>query len=84
MSSITRVRHVGTERIEWFCDNGWYLYKITTKEKYEQLIVFKKVSTSELIVESLHLKKFVFDVAHFLKCTRLRDVLIIPSTPILI
>jgi hypothetical protein len=85
MSSITRVRHMGTEKTGWSRDNGWYSYKITTKGKYEQLIVLKKVSTSaELIIESLHHKKFLFDIVHFLKCTRVHYVLIILSIPILI
>jgi len=70
MSSIKLVRHVGTEKIEWSCDNGWYSYEIMTKDKYEHITVPKIVSTSaELIVESLHHKKFVFNSVHFLKCT---------------
>jgi hypothetical protein len=43
--------------------------KITTKQKYDQHIVLKNVSTSELTVESLHHKKFVFGIANFMKCT---------------
>jgi hypothetical protein len=49
-------------------DNGWYSHKITTNDKCEKLIVLKNVSTSELTVEPLHHKMFVFGIVHFMKC----------------